>query len=116
MKTNNKRIKKLNNISALIIAKNAEDNIKKCLKTLKKTNIENIILIDDFSTDKTPKIAENLGSIIFRRHLNDNFAAQKNFGLSRLTPYGCFVLSVRGFYCLTIWITKFITKKPCRSR
>ena len=33
MKTNNKRIKKLNNISALIIAKNAEDNIKKCFHT-----------------------------------------------------------------------------------
>ena len=92
MKTNNKRIKKLNNISALIIAKNAEDNIKKCLKTLKKTNIENIILIDDFSTDKTPKIAENLGSIIFRRHLNNNFAAQKNFGLTKTHSDWVFIL------------------------
>ena len=68
-------------ISAIILAKNEEENIKECLKGLKWCN--ELIVIDDYSEDKTAKIAKDLGAKVYRRSLNNNFAAQRNFGLSR---------------------------------
>ena len=55
-------------ISALILAKNEERNIEACIKTL--LFVDDILVIDDFSTDKTKEIAEILGArVIQRRHL-----------------------------------------------
>ena len=47
-------------ISALILAKNEERNIKACIETL--SFADEILVIDDFSTDKTKEIAESLGA------------------------------------------------------
>jgi len=69
-------------ISILIIAKNEANNIKKNFYWLEKCpNIDDIVLIDDYSSDKT-KIAIPKATII-KHHLNNNFAAQRNFGLSK---------------------------------
>ena len=43
-------------ISALILAKNEERNIKACIETL--SFVDDILVIDDFSTDKTKAIAD----------------------------------------------------------
>jgi len=69
------------NISAIIITKNEEENIGKCLDSLKFT--DEIIIIDDFSSDNTRKIAKSRGVEVFKRHLNNNFASQRNFGLKK---------------------------------
>ena len=54
-------------ISALILAKNEERNIKACIETL--SFADEILVIDDFSTDKTKEIAESLGArVIQARH------------------------------------------------
>jgi len=68
-------------ISAIIITKNEEKNIGKCLDNLKFVN--EIIVIDDLSSDNTRKIAEDRGARVFKRHLNNNFASQRNFGLKK---------------------------------
>lgn len=68
-------------ISAIILTKNEEKNIKKCLKSLNWC--DEIIVIDDFSNDKTIKIAKKLGTKVYQRHLNNDFAAQRNFGLKK---------------------------------
>lgn len=70
-------------ISAVILTKNEEKNIKECLKTLSWVN--EIIIIDDFSVDKTIKTAKDLGARVFKRHLKDNFTSQRNFGLEKAT-------------------------------
>jgi glycosyltransferase involved in cell wall biosynthesis len=49
----------LKNVSVIIPTKNSEKTIKHCLKSLsKQTNINECIIIDSYSKDKTRKIAE----------------------------------------------------------
>lgn len=68
-------------ISAVVLVKDGEKNIKACLKTLGWC--DETVVIDDFSKDKTNQIAQKMGARVFKRHLNNNFAAQRNFGLQK---------------------------------
>lgn len=68
-------------ISAVVITKNEQEVISRCLSQLKFC--DEIIIVDDFSTDNTLKIAKRYTSKIFKRHLSDNFSAQRNFGLRK---------------------------------
>ena len=67
-------------LSAVVITKNEEENIQECLELLDFADEQ--IVIDDKSTDKTRVIAEEFGARIFKHDLNDNYAGQRNFGLS----------------------------------
>src|SRR5258708_22553878 len=68
-------------ISAVILTKNEEKNIKRCIESLLWCN--EIIIIDDYSEDKTLREIKNFKARVYRRHLNSNFAQQRNFGLSK---------------------------------
>lgn len=64
--------------SALILTLNEESNITACLKSL--SGIDDILVVDSGSTDRTCALAEQLGARILTRSF-DNFASQRNFGL-----------------------------------
>lgn len=49
-------------ISICLICKNEEENIEKCLVSLKNTGLE-LIVVDTGSTDQTKEIAENIPTI-----------------------------------------------------
>lgn len=68
-------------ISAIILTKNEEKNIEECISGLKWCN--EIIIIDDKSTDNTVKIAKELGAEVFEHQLNNDFSQQRNFGLEK---------------------------------
>ncbi|RJR25253.1 glycosyltransferase family 2 protein [Candidatus Microgenomates bacterium] len=68
-------------ISAVVLAKNEEKNIKECLDGLKWC--DEIIVIDDDSVDKTAAIAKKQGAKVFKRQLEADFASQRNFGLQK---------------------------------
>lgn len=68
-------------ISAIVLTKNEEKNIKKCLKSLNWC--DEIIVIDDFSNDKTVEITKKLGAKVFKRELKNDFSSQRNFGLKK---------------------------------
>lgn len=68
-------------ISAVVLTKNEEENIKVCLKALNFCN--EVIVVDDHSTDKTREIIKKLGAKVFTRLLKGDFAAQRNFGLRK---------------------------------
>jgi glycosyltransferase involved in cell wall biosynthesis len=70
----------MDNISAVIIAKNEEANISECLKSISWVN--EIILVDAESTDKTVELSKNFTSKIFI-HKWEGFAKQKEFALSK---------------------------------
>lgn len=67
-------------LSVVIIAKNEEKNIGDCIKSVNFA--DEIVVIDDFSSDKTVEIAKKNGARVYRRKL-DNFANQRNFGIEK---------------------------------
>lgn len=75
------------NISVCIIAKNEQKNIEHCLKCL-KLYIEEIIVVDTGSTDETKVIASKYTDKVYNFTWIDDFAAAKNFAISKATnPY-----------------------------
>ncbi|MFN4212850.1 MAG: glycosyltransferase family 2 protein, partial [Microgenomates group bacterium] len=76
-------------ISAVVLIKNEERNIERCLQSL--TFCDEIIVIDDYSTDTTVKkirnwqfeIGNKIKIQVYQKHLNNNFAAQRNFGIEK---------------------------------
>lgn len=68
-------------ISAVVLTKNEEKNIRECLESLKWC--DEVVIIDDYSEDKTAEIAKSLGARVYKRKLDDNFAGQRNFGLKK---------------------------------
>jgi len=66
-------------LSAVILTKNEESALAHCLKSVRFC--DEVIVVDDNSTDKTITIAKKLGAKVFNRDLNDDFSAQRNFGL-----------------------------------
>jgi len=69
------------NLTCVILTKNEEENISQCIKSI--DFCDEVIVIDDYSTDKTPEIARRSGAKVFKRSLNNDFASQRNFGLSK---------------------------------
>jgi len=69
------------NLSAVILAKNEEATIRECLQSL--SFCDERIVIDDFSTDRTAEIAKELGAVIYKHPLENDFARQRNFGLEK---------------------------------
>ena len=68
-------------LSCVVLTKNEEKYLPRCLRTLKFC--DEIVVVDDFSQDKTVAIAKKFGARVFQRRLNNNFAAQRNFGLQK---------------------------------
>ena len=69
-------------ISAIVLAKNEEKNIASCLKSLYWC--DQILLIDDYSSDKTRLIAKKYQAKIYKRHLAGDFSRQRNFALTKV--------------------------------
>lgn len=68
-------------ISVAILTKNEEKNIEDCIKTLE--GYDEVIVIDDGSTDNTMNIAKKLGASVYEHTLDGDFASQRNFALKK---------------------------------
>lgn len=66
-------------ISAIVLTKNEEKNIRECLESL--TWCGEIIVVDDESIDITREIAKELGAKVLVHPLEDDFSQQRNYGL-----------------------------------
>lgn len=84
-------MKKLTNISLLLITKNESESLKNNFKWLDECKtINEVIIVDDNSTDDTVETAKKLNSKnrnvkVFNRGLNNDFSAQRNFGISKVS-------------------------------
>ncbi|HBB76257.1 MAG: hypothetical protein A2186_00605 [Candidatus Levybacteria bacterium RIFOXYA1_FULL_41_10] len=72
--------KRLMKISAVIIARNEEEMIRGVLESVKFC--DEIIVIDNDSTDNTHQIAKDRGAKVFKTEVSD-FSKLRNFGMSK---------------------------------
>jgi glycosyltransferase involved in cell wall biosynthesis len=68
-------------ISAVILTKNEEKNITDCIQSV--LWCDDIIVIDDHSTDKTVELAKSAGAVVYFHDLANDFSAQRNFGIEK---------------------------------
>ena len=68
-------------LSAVIITFNEERNIARCLESLQGV-VDEIIIVDSFSTDTTQEIARTYNAV-FIQHAFEGHIQQKNFALSQ---------------------------------
>ena len=73
---------KIDNLSAIIITKNEEKNIDRCLESMKDL-VNEIIIVDSGSDDKTLEIAKKYTTKLFFRQWTNDYAAQKNYAISK---------------------------------
>jgi glycosyltransferase involved in cell wall biosynthesis len=69
-------------VSVVIITKDEEANIGRCLSSVSWA--AELIVVDAYSTDRTPAIAERLGARVLP-HEWPGYAAQKNFAIDQAT-------------------------------
>lgn len=78
-------------ITAIIPAFNEEDNIERALDSV--SFADEIIVIDSFSTDKTPQIVkEEYPDVKFLQRTFDDFSTQKNYAINKATYDWVFIL------------------------
>lgn len=77
-------------ISAVILTHNNKDSLLLTLESLKFC--DEVIVVDDHSTDGTVELATEHKAIVYDHVLDGDFAAQRNFGLSQ--AHGPWVLFV----------------------
>lgn len=70
-------------LGVIIIAKNEEKNIKDCLLSVQFA--DEIIVIDDLSTDATAEIAGNMGANVYQREMNGDYASQYNYAIEKIS-------------------------------
>ena len=71
-------------LSVLILTKNEEKNIYDCIQSCIPVADE-VIVIDDGSTDQTISIAESLGAKVISHPLNSDWAQQRRFAIEQAT-------------------------------
>lgn len=71
-----------NTISLCMIVKDEEQYIEKCLQSTQDV-VNEIIVVDTGSTDRTIEIAESFGAKIFHFSWNNDFSEARNFSLAQ---------------------------------
>lgn len=93
-------------LSAVIITYNEEEHLEKCLASL--TGIaDEIIVVDSFSTDRTPEICKAF-NVIFIQHAFEGYIEQKNYAVAQ-TNFD-YILSLDGDEALSEPLKKSILK------
>lgn len=69
-------------MTAIVLAKNEEKNIGRCLESIKNL-VKRIVVVDSGSTDETVRIAESFGADVYH-HEFVHYAAQFNWALDNV--------------------------------
>lgn len=71
-------------LSVVLATRNEEENLGRCLESVKSLADE-IIVVDEYSTDKTVEIAKKYGAKVFLEPHHDNFHVTKQVALEKAT-------------------------------
>jgi len=78
-------------ISACMIVKNEEELLGGCLESIRSW-VDEIIVVDTGSTDKTMEIAKSYGAKIFHQSWEGNFSKHRNYSLEKATSDWIFII------------------------
>lgn len=78
-------------ISACMIVKNEEKLLPDCLKSIRDW-VDEIIIVDTGSTDRTVEIAESYGAKVFHQPWEGNFSKHRNYSLEQATCDWIFII------------------------
>lgn len=70
-------------LSVVIITKNEENKIAKCLESIKW--VDEIVVVDDLSQDRTVEISREYGAKVVSHKSDGNFDRQRNIGIDNAT-------------------------------
>ena len=70
------------NVSLVMIVKNEEATLPRCLESVQEI-VDEIIIVDTGSKDKTKRIANEFGAKIYDFKWNNDFSAARNFALEK---------------------------------
>ena len=73
----------MSTLTALILAKNEERHISECVASV--AFADEVLVIDDFSTDETVALAQASGAKVITHALNGDWSQQRNFAVSEAT-------------------------------
>ena len=78
-------------VSLCMIVKNEEEHLARCLHSAKPV-VDEIIVVDTGSTDRSPVIARAFGANVFDQPWDNDFAKARNFSLSKAAGHWILVL------------------------
>ena len=78
------KLKHRGSISLCMIMKNEEKLLRRCLNSVQGL-VDEIIIVDTGSTDKSIEIAKEFGAVVLSDPWQDDFARPRNIGLDRAT-------------------------------
>jgi len=79
-------------ISACILTKNEEEKIKKCLQNI-ALYVDEIVIVDGFSEDKTIEIARKYTDKIIQKEFSGSFAVERNYSIEKSTGDWIFIVA-----------------------
>lgn len=96
-------------LTVVILTKNEEMNLEKCINSIKNT-ASRIIVVDSYSTDNTVEIAKKLGAEVFE-HSFRNHADQFNWALVNTNIHSSWVMKLDADEYLLPELSKEINSK-----
>jgi len=91
LKTIDPEKKAVTTVSLCMIAKDEEDNLARCLESVKEA-VDEIVVVDTGSCDKTADIALLFGAKVYICDWHDDFSEARNFALSKAVGQWIFIL------------------------
>ena len=77
-------------VTVIILAKNEEQHMKDCIASAQFA--DEVLLIDDGSTDKTVEIAESMGARVVHHAMNGDWSQQRRFAVEEARSEWIFFL------------------------
>jgi len=78
-------------ISACLLTKSEADNIGRCLENI-APYVDEIVIIDGYSTDKTVEIARKYTDKNYQKEFSGSFAVERNYSIEKSTGDWVFIM------------------------